>query len=569
MFQLQNDLVQQFKSRAIITDAHVVTRDLMQLLTKVFFERKARDKPKHLIDQEVTRRTGQQIGITFKRMLLAAKEDEKQKRNVRHLKRTALQMSLMFDEICAHQNQGVEHWKTVRKKYDHDTYILLLEFLDGVTDLISVEAAKDGLKPTLSQEFQIKFNLLIFGGIGFSILVAIALGIIFAVAIQKPIAHIAENSRRMSQRKKLLPALKGKDELGELDRLLHSAATGIEKALLKEQSMVDNAIDMICTFDYDGRFKRVNLAAQRLTGWPIEALITRSVFDFILADDVMTAEEKFRQVKSKSTTCTFDLRMLRKTGEIVDTRWSCIYSPRDDDLFAVVHDITEEKNVERLKQDFLDMITHDLRSPLTSMLGNMSMIEEGATGAISADAKKEVGTAVSNIEHLIEFVNDLLDFQKLKAGRMQMRMSQCSLDELIDESVSLIDDFAQSRQVSIKAQKTSLAIECDRSKFIQVIVNLISNAVKFSPANSTVEVCAEDSGKDIKVTVSDSGTGVPPHLKTKIFEAFEQVHVKSGEGTGLGLAICKLIVEAHGGAIAVNNRPQGSDFWFTIPKKKI
>jgi PAS domain S-box-containing protein len=567
LLHLQSELLRQSHSRRVITRAHILSCDLVQLLTKLTFEQK---KPgKALLNQAETRANGAELTKSLKDLVKMTKSDPNQLRNVEALKATGISMVALFDEICEEQDKGVEHWKTVKKAYSNKVDLKLIQFLNQVSDLIDVEASKKDLKATLSQEFKSTIGALLLGAVIVSLVVASALGIVFSISIQKPLNRIAENSKLMSQRKTLLPALEGNDEFAELDRLLHEAALGIEQAFLSEQSMVDNAVDMICTLDCDGRFKRVNIAAQNLTGWPFEVLIRQSVFDLIVPEDLVHAEEEFSRAKSKTERCVFDLRLARRDGAIVDTRWACLYSP-DEDVFAVVQNVTEEKNVERLKQDFLDMITHDLRSPLTSMLGSLTLVAEGAKGDVGDDVKQEVGAALSKVEHLIDFVNDLLDFQKLKAGRMQMQIDRCSLDDLIEESITLVYDFAQSSQVTFEFKRSNLSIDCDRGKLIQVLVNLMSNAVKFSPAPSTVEIAIEDKGKTITIHVIDQGPGVPEHLKTRIFEAFEQVqdHEKSKGGTGLGLAICKLVVEAHSGIIEVDSNERGSDFWFTLPKEQ-
>ncbi|MGH9552299.1 MAG: sensor histidine kinase, partial [Terriglobales bacterium] len=238
--------------------------------------------------------------------------------------------------------------------------------------------------------------------------------------------------------------------------------------------------------------------------------------------------------------------------------------------FCVVHDVTEQKNLERLKQDFVDMISHDLRSPLTSMLGAMTLVLEGARGAVSVPVQEEVEKAARNIEKLITFVNDLLDFQKLESGRIELQVREHELTDIFNDTLEMVRGFAESREVAIALPERPGSVRCDRDRIVQTLVNLVSNAIKFSPAGATVALAVDATPDFIELSVIDSGPGVPPEYAERIFEAFEQTPAaaRAREGTGLGLAICKLIVLAHVGVIGVGARDDGSSgskFWLRLP----
>lgn len=572
LVELQDQLLLVTKSRDLVTKAHNISNDVVAFTVRSFFE--GRESKHRLIDQGATRAKVRSLRRPFDKLVEETLMVPEQRDNALALQRCAKNFERVFQEICDHQNKGLEHWIKVSPMYDLKIEYAMMNFLERVSKMIDTEKGKRTQEGFVAK-FKTEFAQITIAALIANVIVSAGLGIAFAFKFRKPIKHIEENSKRMSQRRELLPPLSSADELGELDRCLHTAAEGIEEAFSKEQSMVEEAVDMICIIGADGRFRRVNPATTALTGWAPADLLLQTVFDLVHPEDITRADEEFTRAKETSSRASFDLRLRCKNGQLLETRWSCIYSSSNEEMFAVVHDITDEKNVERLKEDFLDMITHDLRSPLSSMLGSLTLVQEGVRGEISPAVRKELGVAMTSVEHLAALVNDLLDFQKLSAGKMVMVREDHDFDGIVTDSLNMLQEIAQKKRVTFSKNALGVSLNCDRMKLAQVLNNLISNAIKFSPEDSvititrkkTTEVC-EGSRVPLdflEVHILDCGNGVPEHLSEKIFEAFERLPGERKEGTGLGLAICKMVIEAHGGRIGVNSGSAGGDFWFKMP----
>jgi signal transduction histidine kinase len=226
------------------------------------------------------------------------------------------------------------------------------------------------------------------------------------------------------------------------------------------------------------------------------------------------------------------------------------------------------------KAEFLANMSHELRTPLNSILGFSQLLLEGDGGELSNDQKQDVDIIQQNGRHLLSLINDLLDISKLEAGKAQLHRGEVDVDGLIDECVGSVGSLAKTKRLELSASVAEDVgpVFADGPKLKQVLLNLLGNAIKFTEAGS-VRVSAERQGSDLRISVRDTGIGVPPEDIERIFESFQQG--KSGmsgkyQGTGLGLAICRQLVEMHGGRIWVKSSPgQGSTFTFTIPQRAV
>ncbi len=226
----------------------------------------------------------------------------------------------------------------------------------------------------------------------------------------------------------------------------------------------------------------------------------------------------------------------------------------------------------RRKQELMAMVAHDLRTPLTSIRASLSLMSMGAMGEMPDKAKHQIDGAEKNTKRLLNLINDLLDIEKMEAGKMEMKHTDCVLQEIFDEAAESVAEFARNAKVEIEVQETSITFQGDQERLVRVLINLLGNAVKFSPANSTVKMTAEEQVDMLEMRVSDQGRGIPPEFKEKIFVRFQQVNPEDKQekqGTGLGLAICKAIVDGHKGTIGFDSElGKGSSFWIRIPLKQ-
>ncbi len=229
------------------------------------------------------------------------------------------------------------------------------------------------------------------------------------------------------------------------------------------------------------------------------------------------------------------------------------------------------RELSELKEEFLALTTHDLRSPLTVISGVISFFTSGRLGELSPEQQNMVAMMERNTQSLIELVNDLLDASKLESGTMRLDVTSIDLRGLLDELREAMEPLAREKEILLqeKLAPELPPIEADRTKLRRILVNLLSNALKFTPKGGRVEVSAELEGERVRLTVADTGVGIAPEDVERLFDKYEQARSRAtrGEkGTGLGLYITRQLVELHGSEIQVKSElGRGSVFSFTLP----
>jgi signal transduction histidine kinase len=224
------------------------------------------------------------------------------------------------------------------------------------------------------------------------------------------------------------------------------------------------------------------------------------------------------------------------------------------------------------KSEFLANMSHELRTPLNSILGFSQLLLEGDGGVLSGEQRQDVDIIAQNGHHLLSLINDLLDISKLEAGKAQLNRGEVDVEALVSECVDSVGSLAKTKRLELTSTVSAEVgrIFADGPKLKQVLLNLLGNAIKFTETGS-VRVVVERQGSDLRVSVRDTGIGVPPEDTERIFESFQQGNSgMSGkyQGTGLGLSITRRLVEMHGGRIWVKSTAgQGSTFTFTIPQR--
>jgi PAS domain S-box-containing protein len=239
-------------------------------------------------------------------------------------------------------------------------------------------------------------------------------------------------------------------------------------------------------------------------------------------------------------------------------------------VIGVLQDITTRKEAERVKDEFISVVGHELRTPLTSIRGSLGLLEGGVFGELPREATSMVALAVTNTDRLVRLINDILDIERMDAGRAEFELAPVNASELVGNALQIVDMTATQAGVTMATDvPEDLVVSADSDRIVQVLVNLLGNAVKFSSPGSTITIAVTTELGCALFSVKDTGRGIPADRLETIFERFRQVDSSDARekgGSGLGLAIARDIVGHHGGHMSVESElSRGSTFYFTLP----
>ncbi len=353
-----------------------------------------------------------------------------------------------------------------------------------------------------------------------------------------------------------------------------SAEDRLKESQERYRDIFENASDLIQSVAADGSFLYVNIAWQTTLGYDADEVSRLKLFDIVHPDSRPHCQTILTRVNAGEAVRNVQTTFVTKDGRAVDVEGNVSASLKDGELIAtrgIFRDITERKAVERRLSEFYSVVSHELRTPLTSIRASLGLMEGGIAGQMSEKAMRLVHIGRTESDRLIRLINDILDMKKIEAGRFELFLAEVSAEDLIASAVDGLESAAaEARVVLSPVIKNAVSVLADADRVVQVLTNLISNAIKYSPPEAEVEISVCQKGTSALFCVADRGPGIAASEVPRLFAMFRQLDGSDRRqkgGTGLGLAICKAIVEQHGGRIGVDSTPgQGSTFWCELPR---
>lgn len=228
------------------------------------------------------------------------------------------------------------------------------------------------------------------------------------------------------------------------------------------------------------------------------------------------------------------------------------------------------KKLEHLRDNLTHMVVHDMRSPLTTIAGYLTLLEDYEASKLSANGLTFIREARQSIGRLVNTVNSMLDISRLEAGELKLNLSECALADLARSVLEGFEPLRGARKWTLDAPAQPVKLNADAALISRVIQNLLANAIKFTSNDGSIHISISRADNEARITVADDGRGVPPQDQERIFEKFGQVeNADTRTGTGLGLFFCKLAIELHGGRVGVESQAgKGSSFWITLPSEE-
>lgn len=368
------------------------------------------------------------------------------------------------------------------------------------------------------------------------------------------------------------------DEFGELARAFDTKTRALAVSEEKIRSVLDNVVDGIITIDECGIIDSYNPACERIFGYSAEEAIGKNVT--LLMPDEYVNVHKTQLARYVATGVahvigkTAELSALRRDGTVfpIEISISELSSNNQRRFSGIVRDISERKQIEILKDEFISTVNHEIRTPLTAIQGSLGLLRHRTCGDLDDKAAKLLNMSYENCENLAHLINDILDIEKMVAGKMEYDIEEADLGSVVAQSVE--QQFAYAEKYGVKfvlhTAPETIFVRIDRNRFNQALVNLLSNAAKFSPEGARVEIMMSiRDGSHVRVSVRDYGPGIPKDFHDKVFEKFAQADssaTRAKGGSGLGLSITKTIIEALDGSVEFETEPgKGTTFTLVLP----
>jgi len=324
--------------------------------------------------------------------------------------------------------------------------------------------------------------------------------------------------------------------------------------------------------DLQGNLTLVNKKLADITGFTEAKLSQKSLWQITYEADVTKGRELFRKLKDEGAPYTIEKRLVDKRSALiwVSESVSAIRNERGESqsVVGVILDITERKQLEQQKDEFIGTASHELKTPVTSIKAYTEILHEKFVRANQTENSLLMQKLNNQVDRLVNLIRDLLDTTRIAEGKLQLELETQDLNELIGEKVEELQRISEKHKIIFAPGKLQ-HLAFDRERIGQVITNLVSNAVKYSPGADEVKIVTESAGEHVRVSVIDRGLGIPEDARPRIFDRFYRVENRKNEalpGMGLGLYISAAIVRRHGGSISVDSQPgKGSVFSFTLP----
>ena len=359
----------------------------------------------------------------------------------------------------------------------------------------------------------------------------------------------------------------------------HEAEEALHLAMRQRELILESVADGIYGIDLDSRLTFINLAGARALGYSPDQLTGRDVHEVIHhshADGTPYSRSTspiLQAMRRREAIRMRDEVFWRRDGTSIPVEYSAsplIEDGRISGMVVAFQDVSERRRLEKMKDEFISTVSHELRTPLTSLRASLGLISSGALDKRPEKQRQMAEMAIGNCDRLIRLVNDILDFDRVERGKLPLNRQPVEAIDLLRRAADVAHASASQVHISFRIEAPQVLVLADEERTLQVLNELVANAIKFSPPETQIRLAAQPSGEsEVCFIVEDQGRGIATEKLEHIFDRFQQGDASDSRalgGTGLGLALCRSIVEQHGGRIWAESTPgQGSRFLFTLP----
>ncbi len=358
---------------------------------------------------------------------------------------------------------------------------------------------------------------------------------------------------------------------------LRKALSDLSEQVRYTENILDSVADGIITVDSEGSIQSFNPAAERIFGHDAASIIGEDFSTLMIRQHAGELRQALRTHLAGGEVERHEIKREVEARRADGSRFPVSLAIGQMDIGgtpmfnAVFRNIAARKKLEQMKDEFISTVSHEMRTPLTSILGSIGLIKGGAVGTVSKEMASMLEVAYKSCERLVGLINDMLDLERMKSGHVVLEQVETDLQALAAQAVAELEGYCQRYNVGVHLSSpgSPAIVLGDPDQLLRVITNMVANAVKFSPPEGEVEIVLDESNGVLRLAVSDRGPGIPESFKEEVFTRFSQADnsdSRAKSGTGLGMSIAKAIIEEHDGLIGFTERTKGgTTFYFELP----
>jgi PAS domain S-box-containing protein len=394
-------------------------------------------------------------------------------------------------------------------------------------------------------------------GLAANLLVSLLLALQFSLGISRRLAVMVDNTGRVAREEPLNPQIPGNDELSDLDDSFHKQSAILVESRRKERAVFDNCQDALCTISSDGLFVSSNPAASALWGYSRQELAEISVLNLVVDEEREVTRSALLSALDRNSVLAHECRMTRNNGTLMHCLWSASARKEQGALFCIFRDITDKKKLDELRQDFLSLVSHDLRTPLTAVCATAELAREGYFGEFPPAARAALAQIVEGSKSLTELINDILDLEKLEAGKLELIYENTTLQELVADLEKLTGARTGSQtgsQITVEGNQLDKPFKADKERLGQAIANVFTFMSYAALHPGSVQLRARHDPDGLEIILTDTGPLLAESVSRQIFERFkdfsaDNLLARQAFHADLRLPLAARIIERHGGSI--------------------